>query len=233
MPTVESIRSFWNEKAKENAYWYVSSAVSYDKPRDLDEFWQSGGRIWTQLKEIIGYRPGRSDCVAEIGCGVGRLSRAIACDVRHVDAFDISDEMLDIAQQARLRNVTFHRAQGFGLGQLADCSAEVVLAYCVFQHLPSIDALSAYLNEMVRVAKPGGIIAFSLVPRTETDRLMPFLRARAFLREKALRRGPRGIHRREWIGIKPRVEEVHRIAPIPLKRVDLFGDLWLFFGTKR
>ena len=232
MVRVTSIRSFWDEKAKENPYWFVSSAKPYGAPRDLEEFWASGHNIWSQLKSSTGYEPKPSHRVAEIGCGVGRLSRVIAPEVHRLDSFDISDEMLAIAKQAGLPNVVFHRAEGFGLSQLADSSADLVLAYCVFQHLPSTEALRVYLQDMVRVAKPGAAIAFSLVPRTMTDNLMPLLRARAFLREKLSRNGPRGVYRKEWVGIRPQSVTVHRVAPISLRQVDLFGDQWLFFGRK-
>src|SRR5258708_36903089 len=133
MATVKSIRSFWNEKAKENPYWFVSSARPYDGQRDLDEFWASGHQIWSQLKSVIEYEPTASHRVVEIGCGVGRLSRVIAPEVLQLDAFDISDEMLAMAKQADSPNIIFHRAEGFKLSQLADSSADLVLAYCVFQ----------------------------------------------------------------------------------------------------
>jgi ubiquinone/menaquinone biosynthesis C-methylase UbiE len=232
MATIKSIRSFWNEKAKENPYWFISSARPYEAQRDLDDFWASGERIWHQLKSAIGYQPHSSDRVIEIGCGVGRLSRVIAPEVARLDALDISDEMLAIARQAALPNAVFHRAEGFALSQFEDSSADLVLAYCVFQHLPSIEALQSYLEDMVRVAKAGATIAFTLVPRTMTDNLMPLVRARAYLRERLGRQGPRGVYRREWIGIRPRLSCVYGIAPIPLTRVSLFGDQWLFFGRK-
>jgi SAM-dependent methyltransferase len=233
MATVKSIRSFWNEKAKENAYWYVSSARPYGGQRDLDEFWASGHHIWSHLKLSIRYWPKLTDRVAEIGCGVGRLSRVIAPEVERLDAFDISEEMLAIAkQQASLPNAVFHRAEGFGLSELDDSSVDLVLAYCVFQHLPSLEALQTYLKEMTRVARPGATIAFTLVPRTIGDNLMPLLRARAFLREKLSSSGPRGVYQKEWVGIRPRLANVHRLSPIPLEQVDLFGDHWLFFGKK-
>lgn len=232
MVTVNSIRSFWNEKAKENAYWFVSSARPYGGERDLDEFWASGHHIWSQLKASLGYHPKPGHQVVEIGCGVGRLSRAIAPEVQRVDAFDISDEMLAIAKQANLSNVMFHRADGFGLTELADSSADLVLAYCVFQHLPSLEALEMYLKDMTRVVTPGGIVAFSLVPRSLSDSLLPLLRVRAFLREKLDRNGPRGIYRKEWVGIRPLSITVKRLSPIPLEHVEIFADQQLFFGRK-
>lgn len=234
MTTVKSIRSFWDEKANENALWFVSSSRPYNarSDADLDEFWASGHKIWAQLKSSIGYQPNQSDCIVEVGCGVGRLSRVIAPEVHRLHCFDISDEMLAIAKKAALPNAIFHRAEGFGLSQLGDSSSDLVLAYCVFQHLPSTRALRIYLSDMIRVAKPGAFIAFSLVPRRATDNLMPLLRARAFLREKLSRNGPRGVYRKEWVGIRPSAATVHLACPIALTQVDLFGDQWLFWGRK-
>jgi|GEM_PF-6413386 len=49
MPTEKTIRSFWNRAAEENPHWYVSSYGSYDADRNLDEFWASGGTIWSDI----------------------------------------------------------------------------------------------------------------------------------------------------------------------------------------
>lgn len=102
MPRVNetSIKSFWNEAAETNPYWYVSSYGDYSAARNLDEFWASGRAIWTHIKRVTGYAPHSDDTVVEIGCGVGRLTRAIAPEVGRVIAFDISDSMLSIARQA-------------------------------------------------------------------------------------------------------------------------------------
>jgi ubiquinone/menaquinone biosynthesis C-methylase UbiE len=110
-----SMRSFWNQKAKENAYWFVSSYGDYSTTRNLEEFWASGKTIWKDLKNVIEYEPTGHDLVVEIGCGVGRLTRAISPEVGSVLAIDISDEMLNIAKQAELPNVTLQRGDGFTL----------------------------------------------------------------------------------------------------------------------
>ena len=72
--SLDNSRVFWDAKAAENPYWYVSSYGPYDE-RNLTEFWDAGRRIWRDLREAIGYVPGHDDVVVEIGCGVGRLTR--------------------------------------------------------------------------------------------------------------------------------------------------------------
>ncbi len=99
MSGLEASRQFWDEKARENPYWYVSSAGPYEG-RNLAEFWASGPKIWNDLKSASGYEPTSNDTVVEIGCGVGRLTRAIAPEVGKILAFDLSAEMLAIARSS-------------------------------------------------------------------------------------------------------------------------------------
>jgi SAM-dependent methyltransferase len=222
-------RRFWDAKALENPYWYVSNYGPY-RARDLGDFWRAGLDIWAELKQAISYVPARADTLVEIGCGVGRLTHAIAADVGHVHAFDLSREMLAVARRRDLANVTFHHADGDSLRPLPAQSAEVVLAYCVFQHLPSTRVLERYLHEMVRVAKPSGIVTFTLSPRTWSDNVRPLIQAKAWMKERLGPGGPRGLYRRAWLGIRPRPSTVAGLCPIPLTVSTLHGDKWLFSG---
>lgn len=230
MPTETTIRSFWNRAAEENPHWYVSSYGRYDADRNLDEFWASGRTIWSDIKRVIGYTPESSDTVVEIGCGVGRLTRVIAPEVGRVMALDISEKMLAIARQANLPNVDFRVAQGFALPGIPDRSVNLSLGYCVFQHLPSLTALKSYLSEMHRVTKPGGTIAFTLTPRNWKTWLLPVLRLRAYLREHLSSGGPKGVYRKEWVGIRPSTSAVSGISPIQLQRRALDPGRILYFG---
>jgi SAM-dependent methyltransferase len=230
MPSEKAIKSFWDKAAEENPYWYVSSRGDFEAERDLQEFWASGHSIWADIKRTTGYVPRPSDVVVEIGCGVGRLTRAIAPEVGRVIAFDISEKMLAIARSANLSNVEFRLAEGFALPGIADRSADFALAYCVFQHLPSQAALKSYLVEMNRVIKPGCAMAFTLSQRNWAVWLFPALRLRAYLREHLLNRGPKGVYRKEWIGIRPSPAAVSEISPLRLERVALDAGRILYFG---
>jgi|SRR5580658_1028607 SAM-dependent methyltransferase len=232
MPTEQSIKSFWNRAADENPHWYISSYGSYDADRNLDEFWASGRTIWADIKRVTGYTPEPGDTVVEIGCGIGRLTRAIAPEVERVIALDISEKMLAIAQQANLPNVDFRTAQGFALPGIPDRSVNLSLGYCVFQHLPSLVALKSYLADMARVTKAGGMIAFTLAPRDWSTWLLPALRLRAYLRERFSSGGPKGIYRKEWVGIRPSTSEVSGISPVRFERRTLGAGRILCFGRR-
>jgi len=232
MTTKHTIKSFWNRAADENPYWYVSSFCPYDAERNLEEFWASGQAIWNDIKLVTGYAPRTGDTVVEIGCGVGRLTRAIAPAVGRVIALDISERMLAIARQGNLPNAEFQVAQGFTLPGIPDGSADLVLGYCVFQHLPTHAALKSYLAEMYRVTKPGGIITFTLVPRDWTTWLLPAMRLKAYLRERLSRGGPKGIYCKEWVGIRPSASVVRNLSPLVLERRTLDPGRTLYFGRR-
>lgn len=225
--TIQSSRNFWNEKARENALWYVSSYGPYEG-RDEADFWRSGFVIWNDLKRRTGYTPKSDHLVAEIGCGVGRLSRAISPDVGSLLSTDISSEMLGRANKLALGNAQFSVGDGFSLSNFSDGCADLVLAYCVFQHLPTKDILASYLREMCRVAKPTGMIVFTTVPRNWRVCLEPL----AAIKNRFRRHGPTGIHLKEWRGIRPSKGEVQQLCPIPVKFDDMGGERWLFYGIK-
>jgi SAM-dependent methyltransferase len=228
---LDRCRGFWDLKAAENPFWYVSSFGPYIH-RDLHDFWESGGTIWHDLKETSQYSPHQSDVVVEIGCGVGRLTRTVASEVGWIHAFDISERMLQLARQHGLANVTFHHTDGDTLLPLGDASADLVLAYCVLHHLPSIQAFERYVCEMFRVVRPGGLIAFTLTPRNWRVHLAPLFRLRRWMKEVLSSGGPCDLYRREWIGIRPRKRTVMRLLPKRGRKAALHGENWLFVARR-
>jgi SAM-dependent methyltransferase len=140
--------------------------------------------------------------------------------------------MLARARELALPNVSFHPSDGRSLAGLPDDSADLVVAYCVFQHLPSEDVLGDYLREMIRVVRPGGLVAFTLTPRSWHTPLEPLFRARRWLKERLDGGGPRGLYQRAWLGIRPSRRTVRLLSPLPLQHTLLHGDKWLFHARK-
>lgn len=225
--TLETSQQFWNEKARENPYWYVSSYGPYEG-RNLDDFWRSGLTIWDSIKRATGFHP--CGTVIEIGCGVGRITRAISKEVGHVIAFDLSREMLEIAKQQSLTNVEFRLANECKLWGVADESADLVLAYCVFQHLPNLACLRTYLEEMVRAAKPGAVIAFTVCPADWRWKFLPAMRLKGFIKSKFGLQPP-DLYRMEWLGIRPTPKEIQAACPIALNSQALDAERILYWGA--
>lgn len=119
----------------------------------------------------------RESAVLDIGCGIGRLTAALAGEVRSVVGIDVSQAMVAAARRrcAGLANVRLMRTSGRDLAAFADDSFELVLAVDVFPYLVAsgLNLASRHLEEAARVLRPGGtllIFNFSYRGDLEADR---------------------------------------------------------------
>lgn len=133
------------------------------------------GEIVSRLREWRLLGPDRS--VLDIGCGIGRIERALSAYVGAVTAIDVSPGMLDEARRRcrDLPNVGFELCQGRDLSGFAERSFDLVLAVDSFPYLVAADpALAArHVNDAARILRPGGTLAilnFSYRGDAEADR---------------------------------------------------------------
>jgi len=81
-----------------------------------------------------------------------------------IHGVDVSDEMLALARQ-NLRDVPhahLHRNSGSDLAGFPPAHFDFVYSYAVFQHIPSVEVISRYLEESTRVLKAGGVLCCQL-----------------------------------------------------------------------
>lgn len=195
------MRDFWDQRAAENALFFVDNTVDYKKP-DAARFWARGEQDLDNLLSVVGARVTPEDEVVEIGCGVGRLTHVLAARARHVHALDVSPRMLELASEhgGHLTNVEWILGDGASLAPLTDASADACVSHVVFQHIPDPAITLGYVREIGRVLRPGGWAAF----QTSND---PGIHRRRRGSEalrigwRALRgRGPRGQTNAAWLG---------------------------------
>jgi SAM-dependent methyltransferase len=202
---------FWDERAREQALFFVDNTVDYRNP-DVERFWAEGEETASAILAELGVTVRPTDTVVEIGCGVGRLTRALAARAAHVTALDVSAEMLSRARElnAELENVRWLHGDGESLAGIDDASADGCFSHVVFQHLPDPELTLGYVREMARVLRPGGWTAFGV----STDPGVHRPRHRAGWRLAALlRRGPRGQEHPSWLG-----------SAVPLDRLEGAAD---------
>jgi SAM-dependent methyltransferase len=203
-------RRFWDERADEDAFYFVDSRLEYGKP-DLEQFWRSGEvdlqRFLTALQADV--RP--TDQVVEIGCGVGRLTRVLSRDVASVRALDISERMLKLAREhsPTLRNVEWIHGDGSALVGVDDESADAVVSHVVFQHIADPAVTLAYVREIGRVLRPGGWAGFQVSndPGVHTDKRRFGDAARSLFG-----RAPRGQGHPDWLGSYIDLDELRATA---------------------
>jgi ubiquinone/menaquinone biosynthesis C-methylase UbiE len=163
----------WDSRACEAPEYYIASARR-EWPKD--EFFQSGADNVTN--EILG--DAGTICrdkklgemrVLEIGCGAGRMTRAMAAVFGEVHAVDISSEMIALAKRnlSDLRNVSVYKNNGIDLAGLKDGSYDFAFSFIVFQHIPRLAIIENYLREVHRCLKPNAVFKFQVQGNTTIE----------------------------------------------------------------
>lgn len=151
-----NMQEAWNARAREDPVFYVESYHSTDHQ---GFFTRGEERAALFLDPVLSRVFGDSSGIhgLEIGCGLGRFSRALARRLRHVTATDVSDEMIAKAKVANADwdTIRFLATDGEHIPLPAD-SVDFAFSYEVFQHMPSHSVIRANLREVARVLKPDG-----------------------------------------------------------------------------
>jgi len=230
------MRRFWDGRARENPWWFINSTLDYHDP-DLDRFWESGERDVDLLLETLGVALEPSDRVVEIGCGAGRMSRALAGRAGHVTAVEVAPRMLELAREhnAGLDNVEWRLGDGVSLSGIGDSSADACISYVVLQHIPDPDVVLGYVREMGRVLRPGGWAAFQVSndPSVHTPRRQGPRRRWASIRGRL----PKGQADPAWLGSWVEISDLEAAAGesgMDLERVEGEGTQFcLVLGRRR
>lgn len=160
------MRQDWDARARENARHYVESSRT---DWSDDEFFQSGestvaGEILTDMINICqGIHPQQMK-VLEIGCGAGRVTRALARLFGQVHAVDVSAEMIEQARRnlAGSKNVHLYVNNGMDLSPLPAIEFDFAFSSIVFQHIPSYEVIESYVREVHRLLRPGALFKFQV-----------------------------------------------------------------------
>jgi SAM-dependent methyltransferase len=216
-----SMREFWDRRAEEDPFYFVDNRLAYRNP-DLDAFWSSGEEVVDDLLSQLGASLDRSATVLDIGCGLGRTTRALSGRARMVLALDVSERMLELAREHNpdLPNVQWVLGDGCGLDGIDAVAVDACFSHVVFQHLPDPEITLRYVAEMGRVLRPGGWSAFQVSNdptvhrrRRLSSRIGEWLRS-------LVGRAPRGQGHRAWLGSSVDLERLAEVADYSGMRVD-------------
>jgi SAM-dependent methyltransferase len=131
--------------------------------------------------------PSRFGASFELGCGVGRITRALAGRFDRSVGVDISQSMIDKAAAMNADRPTCEWLVNDvpDLQAFDDGSFDLVLSFIVLQHVPDRTAISSYLREMARILAPGGALVVQL-PASMPLRQRVQWRRRAYRALKAI-----------------------------------------------
>jgi SAM-dependent methyltransferase len=205
------MREFWDERAREDAFYFVDHRIKYKDPAEEERFWEMGRQDLDKLLDVVEIVLEPDWVVVEIGCGVGRLTRVIAKRVGAVKAVDVSAEMLSIAQNenATLANVDWILGDGLTLSDIDSGVADAVVSHFVFQHIPDPQITLGYIREVGRVLRVGGLAALHL----SNDEQIHDCKQPLGTRVRALiGRAPKGQTHDAWIGSAVELDQVRAAA---------------------
>ena len=157
-----AMRRDWNERARKDAFYYVAT---WRRDWNVEAFLESGEEEYRKLVQPVldelQFLP-EGGSVLEVGCGAGRMTASFARRFASVYALDISEEMQNLAKQhlAGIQNIHWVLGEGTSLSAIPSESVDFVFSYLVLQHLPAEDLAMAYVREMLRVLKQGGVLFF-------------------------------------------------------------------------
>lgn len=222
--------SFWDERARENAAYFVDNQLDYAHP-DMERFWAEGETTVDAVLGALGLALGGDEDVVELGCGIGRLTRVLAARARSVRALDVSGEMLERARGANpgLEGVEWIHCDGRSLTGVADASADAFVSHVVFQHVPDPEITYAYVADIGRVLRPGGWAAFQVSDDPSIHRPVP-------VRRGFLRRGPKGQDHPAWVGSAVDLDRLRAVADgagLDVERIEGAGTQFCLVGLRR
>jgi 2-polyprenyl-3-methyl-5-hydroxy-6-metoxy-1,4-benzoquinol methylase len=166
---LQELERHWNEFGRTDPMWAIlTDGTKAGNRWDADEFFavgrQSVATLMTRSAELG--LPRKQERALDFGCGLGRLTQALAEHFAAVDGVDIADSMIT---GARFHNqhgdrVAYHVNTCGDLSLFDDDSFDLVCSYLVLQHIHPLHSLK-FVLEFVRVVRPGGLVAIQLPSR--------------------------------------------------------------------
>jgi len=190
----------WEDLAEVDPYWAILSEPSRRFGNwDVDAFFATGDTEFGKLMESAGRlgHPLERKRALDFGCGVGRVTRAMAAYFEEATGVDISEAMV---AQAKDLNAAYRRCRFISwnketLDLFPNDHFDLIYCDIVLQHLPTRALIEGNISEFVRVLKPEGLVMFQLLSfiplkyRVQpTRRVYGLLRSLGFKREVLYKR---------------------------------------------
>jgi SAM-dependent methyltransferase len=161
MHRLDKLKSDWERLARRDAMYAVLSDPKFAGGTwDADEFYATGPPTIDMLLKKVreqGLTLPR-DLALDFGCGVGRLTFALAEHFDRVVGVDVSQPMLDRAREhGTPPNCELVLEDDPSLPRLEGSRFDLVLSLLVLQHMhPRLGC--AYLQSLARLVAPGGVL---------------------------------------------------------------------------
>jgi SAM-dependent methyltransferase len=169
---LRDVQNTWNDLGRLDPLWAILSWPDKRGNRwNLREFFALGEvEIQERLDKGAKWNlPTHCREALDFGCGVGRLTQAMARHFGHAAGVDIAPSMIRQARRYNRRGsrCSYHHNPADNLRLFADGRFDFVYCNIVLQHMPP-DLAIGYVREFVRVLASGGLLMFQ-VPSHMTE----------------------------------------------------------------
>ncbi len=185
---LRDVQTNWNRFGETDPFWAVLAWPGMEDGRwDPDAFFATGRE---EIEAVLAYVDSLGvsiarDAALDFGCGVGRLTQALAPHFARVHGVDISETMIDIARKFNQydQRCQYHLNPRDDLSLFDDGVFDFIYSNITLQHMPPRFS-RGYIREFLRVLKPGGLAIFQIPsrPRNMTQRLLQPLKPTSFWR---------------------------------------------------
>ncbi len=166
MNPLDRVRDTWSALGEDDPLWAILSYAHTRGGRwDVAEFFATGESEIAALEAecaVLGL-PRQRRVALDFGCGVGRLSRALASRYAEAIGVDIAASMIERARamNADYANLRFVENVHADLRFLLDASVDLIYSVIVLQHMPA-ELQGVYIAEFMRVLAPAGLAVFQI-----------------------------------------------------------------------
>lgn len=196
------LQETWDALGAEDPLWAVLSAAGTRGNRwNPQEFFATGQAEIAALFDDLATRglPMQHGRALDFGCGVGRLTQALATRFDRVDGVDIAESMVAAARRFNRHGdrCIYHVNERADLSLFADGVFDLIYSRITLQHIPP-EFTRLYITEFARVLSPGGVavlhIPDGMTPLREAVFRIAMTRRRLARRLGAPRRRAAGVH---------------------------------------
>jgi SAM-dependent methyltransferase len=166
---LSTVQRYWDHQAHTDPMWAILTHPAKTEGRwNAQEFFATGTHevdMFMKRAEAWGVPAARRTAL-DFGCGIGRLTQALAVHFDWVCGVDISPKMIELARE--------HNRQGERceyrwnpenhLRTFADGSIDMIYSWITLQHMRPRHARE-YMREFLRVLAPGGLLLFQCPSR--------------------------------------------------------------------
>ncbi len=151
---------WWNKSLDEVGLHGMDKLV--DSSGSWDALLQSGREDLARALSLTDMKTGQDRTVLEIGCGVGRLSTALADHFGRVIGVDVAPTLIEEARRRNTHeNVSFEVCDGLRIRPRGTASCDTVFSYEVLYYL-NRQSLTTYLEDAFALLTSGGQLVFQL-----------------------------------------------------------------------